>query len=82
MTLLNYNTRLSILSSESLQTRRLYADLIYVYKILLTVVDVDSNVFFKLCNTFISRQTLVDMISNYMLNIAESTREKSSFVIV
>jgi len=55
MTLLNYSTRLSILSLESLQTRRLYADLIYVYKILFNVVDVDSNVFFKLCNTFISR---------------------------
>jgi len=53
--ILDYNTRLSILSLESLQTRRLYADLIYVYKIVFNVVDEDSNVFFKLCKTFISQ---------------------------
>jgi len=31
------------------------SDIICVYKILFNVVDVDRNVFFKLCKTFISR---------------------------
>ena len=42
----SYHTRLTLLSIESLEARRLKADLLYVYKILFQYVDVDSEHFF------------------------------------
>ena len=47
----SYYIRLTLLGIESLEARRLKADLLYVYKILFKYVDVDSESFFSVIGT-------------------------------
>jgi len=47
--------RLKTLDLPSLELRRLYADLLWCYKIVFRVVDVTRDDFFQLCSTSITR---------------------------
>ena len=47
----NYSHRLSILNLETLEMRRVKTDLIFLYKVLHNLVDLDFNDFFKLSST-------------------------------
>ena len=58
----SYHIRLTLLGIESLEARRLKADLLYVYKILFKYVDVDSESFFQ-CNR--DRQWHKKLYTNY-----------------
>ena len=51
----SYSERLEALNLESLELRRLKADLILVYKIIFGLVDVDTDKFFKLRQDSITR---------------------------
>ena len=42
-----YEARLALLELESLETRRIKADLVYVYKIVFNLVDTDADNFFQ-----------------------------------
>ena len=48
---MNYADRLTALGLETLQRRRLHADIIYLYKILFGIVDVQWNSVFKFCDS-------------------------------
>jgi len=52
---LSYDQMLKILDLPSLELRRLYADLLWCYKIVFGVVDVTRDDFFQLCSTPITR---------------------------
>ena len=47
----SYHIRLTLLGIESLEARRLKADLLYVYTILFKYVDVDSESLFSVIET-------------------------------
>ena len=49
---LDYQSRLAVLKLDSLQMRRLHADLVFAYKILFGLVDLQSDDFFTLNSNF------------------------------
>ena len=75
----SYSDRLSILGLRSLQLRRLYQDLIYTYKIIFGLVDLDCPKFFLVSpnettrghvNKFFVRQSRVDVRKYFFGNRA------------
>jgi len=70
---LSYEDRLYYLCNDSLEERRIKADLAMYYKILHNLVDVDCNQFFCLINTSVTRGHSLRMIkpfcnTNFQLN--------------
>jgi len=63
---LSYQERLSSLRLDSLEIRRIKADLLYTYTILFGYVDTDKDVFFKLVDSaIVTRGNVYKLYVNY-----------------
>jgi len=74
----SYEARLSYLCIDSLEVRRLKADLTMYYRILYNLVDVDSNQFFSLVNCSVTRGHSLRMIKPFCADMPLNTNKQSA----